>query len=76
MKKIITIEDMTCGHCVARVTKVLSGIKGLSGVQVELSGRAQAETEAQADQKKLDVLLKSAVEDAGYTVTQVQTLAN
>lgn len=76
MKKIITIEGMTCGHCVARVNKALSGVKGLSGVQVELSGRAQAETEAQADQKKLDVLLKSAVEDAGYTVTQVQTLAN
>ncbi len=76
MKKIITVEGMTCGHCVARVTKALSGVAGLQGVQVELSGRAQAETDSQVDQKALDALLKNAVEEAGYTVTQVQTLAS
>ncbi|NNM53751.1 MAG: cadmium-translocating P-type ATPase [Spirochaetales bacterium] len=76
MKKIITVEGMTCGHCVARVTKALSGVAGLRGVQVELSGRAQAETDGQVDQTALDGLLKNAVEEAGYTVTQVQTLAN
>lgn len=32
----IKIKGMSCGHCVASVTKALNDIEGISSVQVEL----------------------------------------
>ncbi len=65
MKKILTIEGMTCGHCAARVEKALNTLPGvkakvnLSKKQAAVSGDATAEQ------------LTKAVEDAGYKVTSV-----
>jgi copper chaperone CopZ len=67
MKKIMTIEGMSCGHCVMRVTKALEEIPGVSNAKVNLlDGKASVEGE------DLDPnLLRGAVIKAGYTVVSV-----
>lgn len=37
----VKIKGMRCGHCVGSVTKALSGIAGISNVQVDL-GKGEA----------------------------------
>ncbi|HYE60718.1 MAG TPA: heavy-metal-associated domain-containing protein [Phycisphaerales bacterium] len=34
--RTLTIDGMTCGHCVSRVTRTLSGIPGLTVVDVQV----------------------------------------
>lgn len=67
MKKIISIEGMTCGHCVARVEKALGALPGAEGVKVDLK-KNQAELKAVA---VTDDAIKAAIADAGYTATKV-----
>ncbi|MEI8095815.1 MAG: cation transporter [Spirochaetales bacterium] len=69
MKKIVSIEGMTCNNCVAHVTKALSGVAGVTKVKVDLK-KARAELESEAE----DAALRAAVTDAGYDVTTIQTL--
>lgn len=68
MKKIIRIEGMTCSHCVARVEKALQALPGAEGVKVDLK-KNQAELKAVAVS---DEALKTAIVDAGYTVTDIK----
>ncbi|NNM67745.1 MAG: metal-transporting ATPase, partial [Spirochaetales bacterium] len=73
MRKILVVEGMTCQHCVARVNKALTGVEGLAQVKVDLaSGRAEVSVQNPRDE--LDSLIKSAVEDAGYSVAMIQTV--
>lgn len=64
MKKI-TIEGMSCEHCVAHVKEALEGI-GAANVSVDLEGGY-----AVCDTDKSDSELKAAVEDEGYDVTGI-----
>lgn len=59
----LSISGMTCSGCVKTVTRVLSGVAGVSSAQVDLaSGRAVVSGEARlAD-------LVAAVEAAGFEV--------
>lgn len=68
MKKTLTIEGMTCGHCKARVEKALAALEGITGVSVDLEAKTAVVemTEAIAD----DVLTE-AVDDAGYDVISI-----
>lgn len=62
----LTIQGMTCNHCVMRVTKALKAIPGVQDAHVDLQ-KAEAVVsydEAQVDIKKLS----AAVADAGYQV--------
>lgn len=67
MKKIITIEGMSCGHCAMRVKRALEETAGVSSATVDaISGQASVEGEA------LDPnMLKGAVEKAGYRATAI-----
>ncbi|MET0440612.1 MAG: heavy-metal-associated domain-containing protein [Casimicrobiaceae bacterium] len=62
----MNVSGMSCGGCVASVTRVLKAVPGVSDVEVSLSpGTAKvsfdpARTAAPA--------LRSAIEDAGYDV--------
>jgi len=62
----MNVKGMSCGGCVASVTRVLKAVPGVSDVAVQLSpGTARvtfdpATTAAPA--------LRSAIEDAGYDV--------
>lgn len=69
MKKVMTIDGMTCGHCKARVEKALAGLDGVSSVVVDLSAK-QATLELSAP--VADEQLIEAVDDAGYDVVGIQ----
>ncbi len=71
MKKQISINGMTCGHCVRHVEEALEGIIGAFNVRVNLQGKyAMVEvTDAVSDEK-----LKEAIEEAGYNVTGINNL--
>jgi len=64
----MNVSGMSCGGCVASVTRVLKAVPGVSDVEVSLSpGTAKvsfdpARTAAPA--------LRSAIEDAGYDVVE------
>lgn len=71
MKKLITIEGMSCGHCVQAVANALRELKGVTGAAVGLE-KKQATVELSAD--VTDAMLKEAIEEAGYSVTEIKTL--
>lgn len=64
MKLELRIEGMTCGHCVARVRKALSGVPGVERAEVDLVRRVAAVEGAAMDAS----LLEAAVVVAGYRV--------
>ncbi|MCM1329686.1 MAG: cation transporter [Ruminococcus sp.] len=64
MKKI-TIDGMMCEHCVAHVKEALEGL-GATSVTVSLEGGY-----AECETGKSDGEIKSAIEEEGYTVTQI-----
>lgn len=67
MKKIMEINGMSCGHCQARVEKVLNEIDGVSA-KVELNKkRAVVSLTKDVD----DNTLKNVVTEAGYEVVSI-----
>ena len=67
MKKTMIIEGMSCGHCSARVEKVLNALDGVTA-KVDLEAKtATIETEG----KVSDEQLQAAVTDAGYDVVSL-----
>lgn len=67
MKKTIKIEGMMCMHCVAHVTKALNAIDGVQA-QVSLENKCAEVTLSKPIE---DSVLKAAVEEAGYEVTEI-----
>ena len=62
----LKVEGMTCGGCVASVTRVLKATPGVGDAVVELAARSATVT---FDPARTSVpALKSAIEDAGYAV--------
>ena len=66
MKKQITVEGMSCGHCVKHVTEAL---KEIGGTEVEVSLEKKLATGNFSD--ITDEAIKAAVEDAGYDVISI-----
>jgi Cu2+-exporting ATPase/Cu+-exporting ATPase len=63
MVKKLKIEGMTCGHCTARVEKILKEIKGVDKAKVDLkSGTAEVTLSAELP----DAALTQPVTDGGY----------
>jgi copper ion binding protein len=60
-----TVRGMTCGHCVAAVTEEVSGVSGVTAVEVDLdSGRLDVTADGPID----DAAIAAAVDEAGYEV--------
>ena len=57
----LRITGMTCGHCVAAVTKALQGVAGVESAQVNLE-REEGVVKGSAPAEQLI----KAVEEAGY----------
>jgi len=58
-----TVTGMTCGHCVNAVTTELSGIDGVTDVDVDLeTGRATVTSNEPLDRDTV----AAAVDEAGY----------
>ncbi len=67
MRKLLSIEGMSCGHCVLHVKTALTGLAGVTRVDVDLLKKsAMVEGEGLSD-----VAMKSAVAEAGYSVTNI-----
>jgi len=62
----LNVEGMTCGGCVASVTRVLKTTPGVDNAVVRLDSHSATVT---FDPARTSVpALKSAIEDAGYAV--------
>lgn len=67
-KLIITIEGMMCSHCVKRVEKALSDIKGIKS-KISLEDK-KAYIEIKKDVTSESIV--EAIENAGYKVINVE----
>lgn len=66
MKYRITVNGMSCSHCVDRVTKALTELPEAASVSVELNaGIAEVETSASKSQ------VTEAIEELGFTVKEI-----
>lgn len=69
MQKTISIEGMMCMHCVKHVNEALSKVDGVSLVEVSLENKNAIVTLTSPVD---DSILKAAVENAGYDVTEIR----
>ncbi len=61
----VTVQGMTCGHCVAAVEQEVGRIPGVTGVEVDLAtGAVAIASEAPLD----PAAVAAAVDEAGYEV--------
>jgi copper chaperone len=57
----ITVKGMSCGHCVAAMTKAMASLPGVRDVKVDLgSGRVSYECAAPISREDLDRVVKAA----------------
>ena len=68
MKKKVLIEGMMCQHCVAHVTKALNALPGVTA-EVDLDSKSAVVTGDASDDA-----IRTAVTDAGYEVTGIESL--
>lgn len=66
--KTLTIDGMKCEHCAAHVTEALEGVRGVKNVRVSLDDKTAT---LDAGLLVSDNKLIKAVEQAGYTVTNI-----
>ena len=67
MKKLLTIEGMSCGHCVMHVKSSLEEVPGVAKAEVDLIKKS-----AMVEGEDLnDIVLKNAVSEAGYRVSAI-----
>lgn len=60
-----TVAGMTCSHCVMSVTEEVTGIDGVTSVDVDLdSGRVDVTTDQPVSRDQV----RQAVEEAGYAL--------
>lgn len=71
MKKELLIEGMSCGHCVMHVENALKDLAGVEDAVVSLEDKKATVT---LKEEVDNSLLKDAVEDAGYTVTDIRDI--
>jgi copper chaperone len=68
MTKRLSIEGMSCNHCVGRVTSALTKVQGVTAARVDLATKsALVEGTGLADGA-----LREAVADAGYEVVAIE----
>ena len=68
MTKILKIDGMMCNHCVAHVTKALSGVAGVSKVDVNLKKKTAT---IEFTEEVAKETLVTAVTEAGYEVKKI-----
>jgi copper chaperone CopZ len=67
MKRTLSIEGMSCQHCVAHVKNALAELAGVEGAEVDLASKKAVVTGPSLD----DEAMKAAVAEAGYAVTAI-----
>jgi copper chaperone len=65
MSMVMEVRGMSCGHCVAAITSAITGIPGVTGVDVDLAGSV-----VRIDGTPSATDVATAIEDAGYELAQ------
>ena len=72
MKKVLEVQGMTCGNCVKRVTKIISGFDGVADVAVDLQ---RMEATFKSDPRMADISkVVQAINDFGYAASEKDTV--
>ena len=69
MKKTLKVEGMMCGHCEMHVKKALEALDGVTKAEVSHKTGTAVVT---LNQDVSDDVLKQAVAEQGYEVTDIQ----
>ena len=64
-----TVTGMTCGHCVAAVTRKLARLDGVSAVEVDLNAGGPSRVSVTSAAPLLETAVRGAVDEAGYDLT-------
>lgn len=67
MNKTLSIEGMSCNHCVDHVKNALTEVSGVESAMVDLATKSAVVTGAALD----DAAMKAAVAEAGYEVVAI-----
>ena len=70
----LSVDGMTCGHCVQSVTEELTAIPGVKDVSVELRNGGSSPVTVVSDAPLDDAAVRAAVEEAGYSLTPPRSL--
>ncbi len=65
----LKVEDMSCGHCVSKVTKTVIGVDAAAKVEVDLT-QGKVRVQSNADLAEIS----EAITEAGYPVTASATV--
>lgn len=71
MTKKLSIEGMTCAHCVGHVEEALNELDGVISAKADLEGKNAV---VELNQDITDDILKEAIEEVGYEVIDVQSV--
>jgi len=67
----LSINGMTCGHCVASVTEELSEVPGVLNVEVILNSGATSKATVVTNTELDDNALREAVSEAGFELVGI-----
>ena len=67
----LSINGMTCGHCVASVTEELSEVPGVLNVEVILNSGATCKATVVTNTELDDNALRDAVSEAGFELVGI-----
>ena len=67
----LSINGMTCGHCVASVTEELSEVPGVLNVEVILNSGATSKASVVTNTELDDNALRDAVSEAGFELVGI-----
>ena len=66
LQTVLNVEGMSCSHCVNAVTKAVTALDGVSGVNVSLEGKTVT---VDYDAAKVSLeSIREAIEEEGYDV--------
>ena len=69
----LTVDGMTCGHCVQHVTTELTALDGVSAVDVDLVAGGTSTVRVTSERALAQEALEAAVDEAGYTLVSVES---
>ncbi|WP_022917894.1 heavy-metal-associated domain-containing protein [Ruania albidiflava] len=69
---VIDVQGMTCGNCVKHVTEELTGLTGVSSVEVDLNAGGISPVTVTSTDPLDEATLREAVDEAGYEVTAIR----
>ena len=72
MTKTLHVEGMMCDHCKNAVKKTLEAVMEVTSAEINLQNGTVNVSLADSDGKEIEQILKSAVENAGYKVLNIE----